>query len=85
MLSESLPVPAVPTMPLLEVDRVAILLSMSPEFVRRLLRAGTLVGIRFGNRWRIDPREVKAYIDRQRRGTTAAPPGAERRRVTRET
>jgi excisionase family DNA binding protein len=85
MLSESLSVPAVPTMPLLEVDQVARWLRMSPEFVRRLLRAGTLIGIRFGRNWRIDPREVQAYINRQRRAMTGAPPGAERRRNERET
>jgi excisionase family DNA binding protein len=83
MRIEPLPVPAMPTMPLMEVDRVAYRMSVSPEFVRRLLRSGKLVGIRVGRMWRVDPREVQAYIERLRRAASGAPL-EDRRRVLRE-
>lgn len=74
MSIDSSPVPAVPTLqPLLEVAHVAHRLSASPEFVRRLLRDGKIAGIRFGKRWRIEPRDLQAFIERQRRGVTAGP------------
>jgi excisionase family DNA binding protein len=48
---------------LLEVSHVAHRLSASPEFVRRLIREGRLPAIRLGIRWRVDPRDLEAYID----------------------
>jgi len=62
------PTPATPPPPaacpqLLEVAHVAHRLNTCAPYVRRLLRAGTLKGLRFGTRWRVDPRDLKAYID----------------------
>ena len=52
--------------PLLTVDQVCTKLSMSPQYIYRLLRAGTLRGIRFGSDWRVDPHDLQAWIDRHR-------------------
>lgn len=52
--------------PLLEVHHVARKLGYGPDHVRQLIRDGKLRGIRFGRRWRIDPSDLKAYIDRHR-------------------
>lgn len=58
------PPPAIPH--LLEVAHVAHRLSASQEFVRRLIRDRKLAAIRLGTRWRIDPGDLQAFIDRQR-------------------
>lgn len=49
---------------LLEVAHVAHRLSASQDFIRRLIRDDKLPAIRLGTRWRIDPRELEAYIER---------------------
>lgn len=67
---------AAPPPRLLEVAHVAHRLSVSDDFVRRLIRDGKLQAIRMGRRWRIDPVALEAFIDRQR---TA---GYERRQFT---
>lgn len=65
MLSEFLqPPPHVPR--LLEVHEVAYYLRCSQEQVRRLIRAKTLIGVRLGTRWRVDPLDLKAFIDARR-------------------
>jgi len=51
---------------LLEVAHVAHRLSASPWFVRQLIRSKALPAIRLGARWRVDPRDLEAYIDRHR-------------------
>lgn len=58
---------APPAMPkLLEVSHVAHRLSASEEFVRRLIREKKLPAIRLGTRWRVDPRDLEAFVDAQR-------------------
>jgi excisionase family DNA binding protein len=58
---------------LLSIDEVAQQLRIHPDTVRRLLRTGRLKGIRKGTggtaEWRIDPRDLAAFIEagRQRR------------------
>lgn len=52
--------------PLLEVHHVARKLGYGPAHVRDLIRDGKLRGIRFGRRWRIDPADLRAYIDKHR-------------------
>lgn len=64
-LEDPLPVP-LPR--LLEVGQVAHRMSVSQEYVRRLIRDGTLPAIRLGVMWRIDPVDLQAFIDRQRNG-----------------
>jgi excisionase family DNA binding protein len=60
--------PYLPHLPrLLEVSQVALRLGFSPEYVRRLIRNGDLAAIRFGIRWRVDPADVQAFIQKQRR------------------
>jgi len=54
---------AVPVPHLLEVMHVAHRLSASQGFVRRLIREGKLAAIRMEQRWRIDPRDLEAYIE----------------------
>jgi excisionase family DNA binding protein len=48
---------------LLEVSAVAHKLKASPEFVRRLLREHRLPALRLGSRWRVDERDLLAYIE----------------------
>jgi excisionase family DNA binding protein len=48
----------------LEVSHAAHRLSVSQEFIRRLIRTGVLPAIRLGTRWRIHPREFEAYVER---------------------
>lgn len=57
--------------PLREVAHVARRLSMSQEHVRRLIRGGQLPAIRLGCRWRIDPRDLEDFINRQRTAAAA--------------
>lgn len=59
---------------LLEVAHVAHRLSVCHEFVRRLIRDRKLKAIRMGRRWRIDPADLEAYIDRQRTIVPTDPP-----------
>lgn len=63
--------PGVPL--LLEVSHVAHRLSVSHEYVRRALREKRLRGVRLGNRWRVDPLALHAFIDAQQRDREARP------------
>jgi excisionase family DNA binding protein len=51
---------------LLEVSHVAHRLKASEEFVRRLIRNRKLAAIRIGTRWRVDPRDLEAWIEARR-------------------
>jgi excisionase family DNA binding protein len=51
---------------LLEVHEVAYKLRCSHETVLRRIRAKQLHAIRFGGHWRIDPLDLKAFIDANR-------------------
>lgn len=67
-----LPLPLLALPRLLEVSHVAHRLSASPEFVRRLIREGRLPAILLGIRWRIDPRDLEAYIEACRKAAVRA-------------
>jgi excisionase family DNA binding protein len=58
---------------LLEVSAVAHRLSVSPEYVRDLIRDKKLPAIRLGRYWRVDPRDLEAFIDRQRQHAEGDP------------
>lgn len=49
----------------LEVAHVAHRLSVSPEFVRRLIRSGQLKAQRVGMRYRVKPEDLDAYLAAQ--------------------
>jgi len=66
----SSPPPALPI--LMEVAHVAHRLSVSDEFVYRLIRAKELAVVRFGRRLRIDQRDLQAFIDNAKRDATDA-------------
>jgi len=67
MLSEPATLPVVHPIPqLMEVAQVAHRLNFNPRIVWRLIREGKLKAIRIESRWRIDPADLKAYIDAQR-------------------
>lgn len=51
---------------LLEVSHVAHRLSVSEEFVRRLIRKHKIAAIRLESRWRVDPVDLQAFIDKRR-------------------
>ena len=63
--------PLAATPHLLEVSHVAHRLSLSEDFVRRLIRRRQLAAIRFGTRYRVDPADLQAFIDAQRIGRQA--------------
>jgi excisionase family DNA binding protein len=67
---------------LLEVSHVAHRLSVSEEFVRRLIRSGQLPAILVGKRWRIKPEDLQAYLDRRQRQVVPPDEGARLRAVT---
>lgn len=56
---------------LLEVAHVSHRLRSSDEYVRQLIRSRKLAAIRFGNRYRIDPLDLQAFIDKHRIPATA--------------
>ena len=58
--------PVAATPHLREVSHVAHRLSLSEEFVRRLIRKKQLAAIRLGTRYRVDPIDLQEFIDRQR-------------------
>jgi excisionase family DNA binding protein len=64
-----------PAPQLLEVAHVAHRLMFSQDYVRRLIRRQELPAIRFGKRWRVDPEDLRVFIDRRRAFT-------DRRRAT---
>jgi excisionase family DNA binding protein len=47
---------------LLEVNHVGHRLSVSPGFVRRLIRSHQLPAVRLGGRWRVDEHDLQAFI-----------------------
>lgn len=55
---------------LLEVAHVAHRLSVSQEYVRRLVRLGKLPAVRLERRIRIDPHDLAVFIDRRRSHAT---------------
>jgi excisionase family DNA binding protein len=65
---------------LLEVVHVAHRLSVSIEYVRRLIRTHQLKAIRLGRRWRIDQADLEAWIDARRRAQAAEAPDEKRGR-----
>lgn len=56
-----------PLQRLLEVHEVAYYLKCSQETVRRLIREGKLTAIRLGTQWRVDPSDLKAFMDAHRK------------------
>jgi len=48
---------------MLTVSDVARILQVSEETVRRWLRGGTIAGIQFGNEWRVEQKNLQAFID----------------------
>lgn len=70
------PLPAIPH--LLEVSHVAHRLSASEEYVRQLIRGRKLAAIRLGTRYRVDPKDLQAFID-SKRVATKEPPAAKGR------
>jgi excisionase family DNA binding protein len=53
---------------LLEVSKVAHRLSVSPEYVRDLLRKKKLPAVHLGRRWRVDAADLQAFIEAHRNG-----------------
>lgn len=51
-------------MQLLSTDEAARKLGLHPETVRRLLRNGTLRGVKIGRVHRVDEDEIAAYVER---------------------
>ncbi len=67
--AEGVPLPAIPH--LLEVSQVAHRLSLSEDYVRRLIRKRQLPAIQFGTRYRVDPEDLRQFITAQRVATGA--------------
>jgi excisionase family DNA binding protein len=51
---------------LLKLSRVAELLDLSSKSVRRMIESRELIAIRVGGQWRVDPRDLAAYLARNR-------------------
>ncbi len=51
----------------LTVTDVAKQLQVSEDTVRRWLKSGKLVGLKFGKDWRIDPDDLKAFLAQSRK------------------
>jgi excisionase family DNA binding protein len=69
--------PRVP--PLLEVAHVAHRLRFTEDHVRTLLRTGQLPASQFGNRWRVKPADLEAFIDSRRLDRRSPDAPADRR------
>lgn len=57
-----------PTTPqgLLTPEGAGKMLSVHPETVRRMARAGEIPALKIGNRWRFDPAELREWLKEQR-------------------
>ena len=62
--------PLLPPAHLLEVNHVAHRLSVSPRTVWHLIREKKLPAFRLGPHWRVDPRDLQAFIDAERSART---------------
>jgi excisionase family DNA binding protein len=56
-------------MQLLDVETAAARLSLHPETVRRLIRAGELYALKTGRVWKVEETEIAAYVDRLKAAT----------------
>lgn len=72
-LLPSLPLAALPR--LLEVSLVAHRLSVSPRYVRQLIRDKKLPVVRLGQRLRVEAADLQAYVDAQREPSGNGKPG----------
>lgn len=55
---------SVPGMDLLTVNDLALRLKLSPWTVRKYIHAGRLKATRMGRRFRVDPRDLTAFIEK---------------------
>jgi excisionase family DNA binding protein len=51
-------------MQLLDVETAAARLSLHPETVRRLIRAGDIRALKTGRLWKVEETEIGAYVAR---------------------
>jgi excisionase family DNA binding protein len=59
--------PSLPLPPhLLEVSQVAYRLSLSEDYVRDLIKAGTLPAIRIGVRYRVTTADLERFVEARR-------------------
>lgn len=56
----------------LTTEDAALLLGMTPEWVRRQCKAKNLVGTKLGRGYRIDPVDLKAFMRKYRGGDAPA-------------
>jgi excisionase family DNA binding protein len=63
--------PAEAFAPLLTYRKAAKVLGVTDRTVWTLVNDGTLPAVRFGRSVRIDPADLRAFIDRAKRGGTA--------------
>ena len=52
---------------MLTPEQVAKILNIKERRVQELLRNGNLIGMKIGKDWRIDPADLDAYIERNKR------------------
>ena len=55
---------------------MAYYLKCSQETVRRLIRERTLTAIRLGTQWRVDPADLKAFMEAHRQASNGNGHGA---------
>jgi excisionase family DNA binding protein len=54
---------------LMTVDEVAAYLRVNPMTVYRLVNRGELPGVKVGDLWRFEERDIEAWLKRQKRAT----------------
>jgi AraC-like DNA-binding protein len=54
-----------------EVGRVAMLLDMSPRYVKERIKAGELVGYRLGNRVVVEADSIRSFLQNRRMNVAA--------------
>jgi excisionase family DNA binding protein len=57
----------------LTVEEVAAEIRMHPEYVTRLCAAGTLPAKKLGNRWRVHPDDLAAFMRGEAKAPAAQP------------
>ena len=53
-------------MGLLTIEQAAEYLQISPHVLRRWLREGRFPGIKLGSHWRIDEKDMQAFIEKSK-------------------
>jgi excisionase family DNA binding protein len=68
-------------MEFLSVEQLARRLACHGDTVRRLIPSGRLPAVKVVGRWRIDPADVSAVLDRSHSGASSVPDGSDEKAI----